>query len=447
MEGVVNYYYVDNLGVIQAISPTPITPPAGTVQVTVQPIDENMTWDFVNTVWYWGKDILKVYCDIRYFSEQATLSVVVNGESYNPISFASQSLIFTYLNSIRQLGAGTRAVIMPTLVRPVQLTNQNIKDIFTECDDKSQRLLDIYLAVVNKIESGEVQTPFAMNAAWAVLLGSYTSPREQAPDPADFAEAIADLQSGKANVSHTHVVVDITDFNSAVGGVVSSAITAQKGQANGVAPLGADSKVPSAFLPSYVDDVIEFVSLGNFPGTGESGKIYTAMDTGKIYRWSGSGYVEISASPGSTDAVPEGVTNLYFTPARAQAALVTALAGKADINHVHTIANVTGLQSALDSKSPVNHTHVINDVTGLQAALNAKQALIAVAAHINDAANDAATNAPTNLNVLTTLLGTLTGEVNATNAKQNALAQKYNDLATKFNTLMDHLEAQGLQLP
>lgn len=71
---------------------------------------------------------------------------------------------------------------------------------------------------------------------------------------------------------------------------------------------------------------------------------------------------------------------------------------------------------------------------------------IVAAAHIADAATDAATNAPTNLNVVTTLLGTLTGEVNATNAKQNALAAKYNDLATKFNVLMDHLEAQGLQL-
>ena len=73
-------------------------------------------------------------------------------------------------------------------------------------------------------------------------------------------------------------------------------------------------------------------------------------------------------------------------------------------------------------------------------------ASISSQAHINDAAIDAATNAPTNLNVLTTLLGSLTGEVNATNTKQNALAAKYNDLAVKFNTLLDHLEAQGLQL-
>lgn len=71
---------------------------------------------------------------------------------------------------------------------------------------------------------------------------------------------------------------------------------------------------------------------------------------------------------------------------------------------------------------------------------------ISAQAHINDASTNAETNAPTNLNTLTTVLSVLTGEVNSTNAKQNDLATKYNDLATKFNTLMDHLEAQGLQL-
>lgn len=100
----------------------------------------------------------------------------------------------------------------------------------------------------------------------------------------------------------------------------------QKGAAGGVAPLGQDNRVPSANLPSYVDDVLEYSSLSAFPATGEAGKIYTALDTNKIYRWSGSTYVEISASPGSTDAVPEGVTNKYFTQPR----VITALTDNAE---------------------------------------------------------------------------------------------------------------------
>jgi hypothetical protein len=54
--------------------------------------------------------------------------------------------------------------------------------------------------------------------------------------------------------------------------------------------------VPSSQLPSFVDDVLEFAALANFPTTGESGKIYVATGTGITYRWSGTTYVEISAS-------------------------------------------------------------------------------------------------------------------------------------------------------
>ena len=69
-----------------------------------------------------------------------------------------------------------------------------------------------------------------------------------------------------------------------------------KGVANGVASLGADGKVPSSQLPSYVDDVMEYDNKSGFPAKGETDKIYLAKDTNLIYRWSGTTYVEISSS-------------------------------------------------------------------------------------------------------------------------------------------------------
>ncbi len=97
--------------------------------------------------------------------------------------------------------------------------------------------------------------------------------------------------------------------------------TSEKGAAGGVAGLDEAGKVPAAQLPSYVDDVLEYANLAAFPVTGEAGKIYVALDTNKTYRWSGSAYVEISPSPGTTDSLTEGATNLYFTTARARAAV------------------------------------------------------------------------------------------------------------------------------
>ena len=120
---------------------------------------------------------------------------------------------------------------------------------------------------------------------------------------------------------------------------------ANKGVANGYASLDATGKVPSAQLPSYVDDIVEAANLAAFPATGETGKVYVALDTNKAYRWGGSVYVEISASPGSTDSVTEGSINLYFTQARARAAI--SATGSLSYN------STTGVLSYTESVSSV----------------------------------------------------------------------------------------------
>lgn len=101
---------------------------------------------------------------------------------------------------------------------------------------------------------------------------------------------------------------------------------ANKGAAGGYASLDGGGKVPSAQLPSFVDDVIEVANFAALPSSGQqTGVIYVTLNDNKTYRWSGSAYVEISASPGSTDAVTEGTTNLYYTQARADARINTLL--------------------------------------------------------------------------------------------------------------------------
>lgn len=74
------------------------------------------------------------------------------------------------------------------------------------------------------------------------------------------------------------------------------AIEDSVGAANGICPLNGSSKIDALYLPSYVDDVLEYANLAALPVTGETGKIYVTLDTGKTYRWTGSVYVEISPS-------------------------------------------------------------------------------------------------------------------------------------------------------
>lgn len=107
---------------------------------------------------------------------------------------------------------------------------------------------------------------------------------------------------GAAASSHTHTKAQIIDFPTSMpaSDVYSWAKQSSKPSytisevSGNLAASRISGTIAAANLPSYVDDVLEYASLSKFPTTGESGKIYTALDTNKIYRWSGSAYVVIS---------------------------------------------------------------------------------------------------------------------------------------------------------
>lgn len=87
------------------------------------------------------------------------------------------------------------------------------------------------------------------------------------------------------------LIGDTSELNNKVQEFIDS-----KGAPNGLASLNESGIIPSAQLPSYVDDVIEVSTFSALPNTGESGKIYITQDTNLTYRWSGTAYVEISQS-------------------------------------------------------------------------------------------------------------------------------------------------------
>lgn len=69
---------------------------------------------------------------------------------------------------------------------------------------------------------------------------------------------------------------------------------------NKLIPKLESDKIPSKYLPSYVDDVVEgrLIDIGTFETTGEpqqTGVIYLDTTTNTSYRWSGSQYVKISS--------------------------------------------------------------------------------------------------------------------------------------------------------
>lgn len=115
-------------------------------------------------------------------------------------------------------------------------------------------------------------------------------------------------------------LIAIDDVSSLQSALNSKENTSNKGIANGYASLGVDGKVPSTQLPSYVDDVIEVANYAALPSVGETGVIYITLDNNKVYRWTGSTYVQIS----QPNAVWGSITG--------------------------TLSNQTDLQSALNAK-------------------------------------------------------------------------------------------------
>lgn len=134
--------------------------------------------------------------------------------------------------------------------------------------------------------------------------------------------------ANKAAATHDHTLSQI------VGLIVALAAKADL----------VDGKIPSAQLPSFVDDVLEYAAVSGFPTTGEAGKIYVATDTNKTYRWSGSAYVEISESI----ALGETASTAYRGDR-----------GKTAYEHSQdsSVHVTTAQKTSWDSKAAGDHTH------------------------------------------------------------------------------------------
>lgn len=102
------------------------------------------------------------------------------------------------------------------------------------------------------------------------------------PDPsyAERAEAAAEAAERSASAASASALE------------ASQAAARAEAATSGKADL-VDGKVPASQLPSYVDDVLEVAEL---PASGEPGKLYVVTGTNAVYRWSGSGFVEVSPS-------------------------------------------------------------------------------------------------------------------------------------------------------
>jgi hypothetical protein len=215
----------------------------------------------------------------------------------------------------------------------------------------------------------------------------------------DFnTKVIGNISAGGA----TGEAVEYDQMNTALGDYVP---TSQKGAANGVATLGADSKIPSAQLPALVISSVSVVAdeTAQLALTAEEGDMAIRTDNSKSYIHNGGSagtmadWTEITA-PGDvssvnsqtgtvvldSDDIGEGSTNLYHTAARVKAAAVAdsitdavtdvapsqnavfdALALKSDTSHNHSGVYSPVGHNHDGTYSQLGHTHTASEVTDL----------------------------------------------------------------------------------
>jgi hypothetical protein len=78
--------------------------------------------------------------------------------------------------------------------------------------------------------------------------------------------------------------------------------------------LLSNSLIQQKYLPSYVDDVLEYANLTALSAvTGETGKIYVTTDNNKVYRWTGKAYIEINSSVSTAENAVNATNATYAT--------------------------------------------------------------------------------------------------------------------------------------
>lgn len=171
-----------------------------------------------------------------------------------------------------------------------------------------------------------IQNGYELDELHNVLINGVTNDQVLAYESSSGLWKNKTITAGSTYSAGTDLSLAGTVFNHTTSGIPAGTYTkitvndrghATSGQSlnsSDIPPLDA-SKITSgifdsARLPSFVDDVLEYPNLAGFPVTGESGKIYVALDTNKTYRWSGSVYIYITSGAVDSVAGKTGVVTL-----------------------------------------------------------------------------------------------------------------------------------------
>lgn len=170
--------------------------------------------------------------------------------------------------------------------------------------------------------------------------------------------AMNTLLNTKSDTSHNHNLNDLSEksYNS-----LTDKPTLFSGSYNDL------SNVPTEFTPTnHNHSIADITNLqtelnGKEPLKGADDNYVTDAQLIVISNTSGTNTGDQDLSGLQPKEIGKGLSTNDYTDA--EKALVATIPDKADINHIHAISDVTGLQTALNTKSDTSHNHSLNSLT------------------------------------------------------------------------------------
>ena len=169
--------------------------------------------------------------------------------------------------------------------------------------------------------------------------------------------------SSKANTNHTHDIASLPDETDMLGHMENDFYTALDTKANKTTATTSANGLMSKEDKSKLDDIateanktIVDSSLSSSSTNPVQNKVVNSALNGKAnssHSHSISNITNLQSALDSKSATGHNHDERYYT----ETEMNTKLNGKANSSHSHSISNITNLQSSLDGKSPTSHTH------------------------------------------------------------------------------------------
>ena len=219
----------------------------------------------------------------------------------------------------------------------------------------SQFIRDYDAEIRLAVQASSPTTP----PAGFVQLSANATPALQFKDSAGTVRTLSDT-------THTHTIANVTNLQTTLDGKASSVHThAATDITSGTLN---DARIPNLAASKITSGTLDVARIPSLPASQITSG---TLDNARIPSLAKLTLAEQAAAPATPAS---GFAELYVdtTPAlkfKDDGGTVRTLS---DTTHVHTIANVTNLQTTLDGKASSVHTHAIADVTALQTTLDGK---------------------------------------------------------------------------